>query len=65
MGVLAALILPMVGAVKKHQYHLSTPRRKWRKLETAIDRYKAAYGFYPPEISQFPRATSAGQPALL
>ena len=47
MGVLAALILPVVGAVKKHQYLYNT-QAEMAKLETAIDRYKAAYGFYPP-----------------
>jgi len=48
MGVLAALILPVVGAVKKHQYIYNT-QAEMAKLETAIDRYKAAYGFYPPD----------------
>ena len=47
IGVLAALILPVAGAVKKHQYIYNT-QAEMAKLETAIDRYKAAYGFYPP-----------------
>ena len=47
MGVLAALLLPVVGAVKKHQY-IYNAQAEMAKLETAIDRYKAAYGFYPP-----------------
>jgi prepilin-type N-terminal cleavage/methylation domain-containing protein len=47
MGVLAALILPVVGAVKKHQY-IYNAQAEMAQLETAIDRYQAAYGFYPP-----------------
>jgi prepilin-type N-terminal cleavage/methylation domain-containing protein len=47
MGVLAGLIFPAVTAVKKHQtiYNIQADMAK---LETAIDRYKAAYGCYPP-----------------
>ena len=48
MGVLAALLLPVVGAVKKRQY-IYNAQAEMAKLETAIDRYKAAYGFYPPD----------------
>jgi len=48
MATLAALLLPVVGAVKKHQYIYNT-QAEMAKLETAIDRYKAAYGFYPPD----------------
>jgi prepilin-type N-terminal cleavage/methylation domain-containing protein len=48
MGVLAALLLPVVAAVKKHQYIYNT-QTQMAQLETAIDRYKAAYGFYPPD----------------
>jgi prepilin-type N-terminal cleavage/methylation domain-containing protein len=47
IGVIAALILPVAGAVKKHQYLYNT-QAEMAQLETAIDRYKAAYGFYPP-----------------
>jgi prepilin-type N-terminal cleavage/methylation domain-containing protein len=47
MAALAALILPVVGAVKRHQY-IYNAQAEMAKLETAIDRYKAAYGFYPP-----------------
>jgi prepilin-type N-terminal cleavage/methylation domain-containing protein len=47
MGVLAALLFPVVGAVKKRQY-INNTQAEMAKLETAIDRYKAAYGFYPP-----------------
>ena len=48
MATLAALLLPVAGAVKKHQYIYNT-QAEMAKLETAIDRYKAAYGFYPPD----------------
>jgi prepilin-type N-terminal cleavage/methylation domain-containing protein len=48
MGVLASLILPVAGAVKKHQY-IYNARAEMAALETAIDNYKAAYGFYPPD----------------
>jgi prepilin-type N-terminal cleavage/methylation domain-containing protein len=54
MGVLAALLFPVVGMVKKHQYIFNT-QAEMAKLETAIDRYKAAYGFYPPD-NQLPGA---------
>jgi prepilin-type N-terminal cleavage/methylation domain-containing protein len=53
MGVLAALLLPVVGAVKKHQYIYNT-QTQMAQLETAIDRYKAAYGFYPPDNPGYP-----------
>jgi prepilin-type N-terminal cleavage/methylation domain-containing protein len=61
MGVLAALILPVVAAVKKHQYIYNT-QAEMAKLETAIDRYKAAYGFYPPSPTTPP---TAGNPSTL
>jgi prepilin-type N-terminal cleavage/methylation domain-containing protein len=61
MGVLAALILPVVFAVKKHQY-LYNAQAEMAKLETAIDRYKAAYGFYPPSPTTPP---TAGNPSTL
>jgi prepilin-type N-terminal cleavage/methylation domain-containing protein len=48
MGVLAALLFPVVGAVKKHQY-INHAQAEMARLETAIERYKAAYGFYPPD----------------
>jgi prepilin-type N-terminal cleavage/methylation domain-containing protein len=55
MGVLAALLFPVVGAVKKRQYIYNT-QAEMAKLETAIDRYKAAYGFYPPSPTTPPTA---------
>lgn len=61
MGVLAALILPVVGAVKKHQY-LYNAQAEMEKVATAIDRYKAAYGFYPPSPTTPP---TVGNPSTL
>jgi prepilin-type N-terminal cleavage/methylation domain-containing protein len=61
MGVLAALILPVAGAVKKHQY-LYNAQAEMEKVATAIDRYKAAYGFYPPSP---PIPPTAGTPSTL
>jgi prepilin-type N-terminal cleavage/methylation domain-containing protein len=48
MAVLAALLLPVAGAVKKRQY-INHAQAELASLETAIERYKAAYGFYPPD----------------
>jgi prepilin-type N-terminal cleavage/methylation domain-containing protein len=47
IGVLAALLFPAFSAVKRHALinHATT---EMAQLETAIDRYKSAYGFYPP-----------------
>jgi len=53
MGVLAALILPMVTVVKQHQI-IYNAQAEMAKVETAIDRYKAAYGFYPPSPTNWP-----------
>jgi type II secretory pathway pseudopilin PulG len=61
MGVLAGLLFPVVGAVKKRQY-LFNAQAEMAKLETAIDRYKAAYGFYPPSPTTLP---TAGNPSSL
>ena len=57
MGVLAALIFPVVGAVKRHQY-IYNAQAEMAQLETAIDRYKAAYGFYPPSPTNPPTAAT-------
>jgi len=61
MATLAALLLPVVGAVKKHQY-IYNAQAEMAKLETAIDNYKAVYGFYPPSP---PLPPTAGNPASL
>jgi prepilin-type N-terminal cleavage/methylation domain-containing protein len=61
IGVIAALLLPVVGAVKKHQY-IYNAQAEMAKLETAIERYHAAYGFYPPSPTNSP---TAGNPSTL
>ncbi len=47
IGVLAALLLPVAGAVKRREY-INTATAEMQKIETAMERYKAQYGFYPP-----------------
>jgi prepilin-type N-terminal cleavage/methylation domain-containing protein len=59
MGILAALLFPVVGAVKKHQY-INHTQAEMAKLETAIENYKSAYGFYPPSPTNSP---TAGNPS--
>ena len=53
IGVLAALLFPVFGTVKKRSY-LNHANAEMAQLETAIDRYKAAYGFYPPSNTNGP-----------
>jgi prepilin-type N-terminal cleavage/methylation domain-containing protein len=48
IGVLAALLLPVAGVVKRNSM-IHTAQAEMAQLETAIDRYKSAYGFYPPD----------------
>jgi prepilin-type N-terminal cleavage/methylation domain-containing protein len=48
IAVLAAMILPVAGAVKRQAFIRST-QTQMAQLETALDRYKSAYGFYPPD----------------
>jgi prepilin-type N-terminal cleavage/methylation domain-containing protein len=47
IAVLASLTFPILGSVKRHEY-ISKTQAELAQLETAIDSYKAAYGFYPP-----------------
>ncbi len=47
IAVLAAFTVPVVSGVKRRQY-ISQTQAEMAQLETAIDSYKAAYGFYPP-----------------
>ena len=48
IAVLAAFLLPVAGAVRR-QATIRTAQAEMAQLETAIDRYKSAYGFYPPD----------------
>ena len=47
IGLLAAFTMAGLMAVKRSQYR-SHARAEMALIETAIDSYKAAYGFYPP-----------------
>ena len=47
IAALAALILPVAGAVKRHAY-IQTAQSEMAQVQTALERYHSAYGFYPP-----------------
>src|SRR5260221_9306396 len=47
IGVLAGFSFPVLKAVKKTQY-LNHTKAELALIETAIQRYHDAYGFYPP-----------------
>ena len=47
MATLAALLMPVIKGVKKRQY-INNAQAEMAQIETAIDRYKSTYGFYPP-----------------
>jgi prepilin-type N-terminal cleavage/methylation domain-containing protein len=46
--VLASLTVPVLKSLKRREY-ISKTQAELAQLETAIDSYKAAYGFYPPD----------------
>ena len=48
IAVLAALLFPVLAGIKRQQY-IKNATAEMEQLETAIERYKAAYGFYPPD----------------
>jgi prepilin-type N-terminal cleavage/methylation domain-containing protein len=48
IGVLAALLFPVLGQIKRQQY-IKNATAEMEKLETAVENYKSAYGFYPPD----------------
>jgi len=48
IAVLAAFSISVLGGVKKTQY-ISHARAEMAQLESAIESYKATYGFYPPD----------------
>ena len=60
IAVIAALILPVGGAVRRQAF-IHNAQAQMSQLETAIERYKSAYGFYPPASSQ----RSLDQPTVL
>ncbi|MDE3099764.1 MAG: prepilin-type N-terminal cleavage/methylation domain-containing protein [Verrucomicrobiota bacterium] len=47
IGILAALLIPVAGAVKRHQ-DISQAQAEMGQLETAIADYKNDRGYYPP-----------------
>ena len=47
IAVIAALILPLAGPVKRQAF-LHTAQAEMSRIETAIERYHSAYGIYPP-----------------
>ena len=53
MALLAGLTIPVLGAVKKHQY-LKTARAELEQIASALDNYKAKYGAYPPSYPNIP-----------
>jgi prepilin-type N-terminal cleavage/methylation domain-containing protein len=47
IGIIAALIFPVASTVKR-QTMIHSAQAQMAQLETALERYKSAYGFYPP-----------------
>ncbi|MDE3066823.1 MAG: type II secretion system protein [Verrucomicrobiota bacterium] len=47
IAVIAAFLVPVAGAVRRHELIQKT-QAEMAQLETALSSYKAAYGFYPP-----------------
>ena len=48
IGILASLVLPVVGAVNKKK-QISLAQTQLKDIESAIDGYKTKLGFYPPD----------------
>src|SRR5436190_10596583 len=48
MAVLAALIIPITGAVTRHKLRSRT-KTEMRLIENAIEDYKTKKGYYPPD----------------
>lgn len=53
IGLLAALLFPVLKGIKRQQY-IRNATAEMEQMETAIERYKAAYGFYPPDNTNSP-----------
>jgi prepilin-type N-terminal cleavage/methylation domain-containing protein len=53
MAILAALIIPITGAVTRHKLRSRT-RSELRSIETAIEDYKSKKGYYPPDNPNSP-----------
>ena len=48
IGILASLTFPVLGSVKRHQ-NIQNAQAEMGQLETALNAYKDAFGFYPPD----------------
>lgn len=53
IAVIAALIFPVASTVKR-QVDLHAAQAQMSQLETALENYKSAYGFYPPSCPNGP-----------
>lgn len=53
IAVIAALILPVGNAVRR-QALIHNAQAQMSQLQTALERYKSAYGFYPPACPNGP-----------
>src|SRR5271170_3760057 len=47
IALLAAFIVPVMSTLKRKEY-INKTQAEMAQIETAIESYKAAYGFYPP-----------------
>lgn len=47
IALLAAFTVPVIKGLKRREY-INKTQAEMAQLETALDSYKAAYGFYPP-----------------
>ena len=47
IAILAAFLIPIMSSLKRKEY-ISKTQAEMAQIETAIESYKAAYGFYPP-----------------
>src|SRR5579859_3208117 len=53
IAVIAALIFPVANTVKRQAF-LHNAQAQMSQLETALENYKSAYGFYPPSCPNGP-----------
>ena len=52
IAIIAAFLVPLGASVTRHAI-INRAQAEMAQLETAIDRYHAAYGFYPPDNTNF------------
>jgi prepilin-type N-terminal cleavage/methylation domain-containing protein len=57
IALLAAFTIPVIKTVARKKV-LDRTRGEMEQVATAIDRYKAAYGFYPPSNPLYPNSTN-------